>query len=416
MSWFSELLEYLGGAPEPPSPDEREEFALRLKTLLQTLGHPVRMDMEEFSFVHQTDSQVSFLHNHYEAWSALPTEEREGGLIRAAESIVTLSAKTELPKAYDEAAPNLLVRMRPLAHLAALRIDMKVRGAEVELDLASLPVGAHLGAQLVFDTPATIIQFPRSQVVDWGVQLETCFERARKNLVALNPNPFIRVTDGVYASDEGDCYDSARILLTEQIASLPVQGRPIALPANRDTLLLTGEHDEQGLHILLEAAVAATKTPRLDTLRLLVLDDGEWSEWLPPPDHALHAEWVELAIRTTGSGYAEVRDKLGRLHEAQDEDVFIAKFGAMEIEGVLHSYAVWPPIPTLLPQADLIIMPVSEDPEEGFVHLRWHDVVALAGDLLERVPHLEPPFWQTTGHPTTDRLEALRAVDIPLSR
>ncbi len=413
MSFFSSLLSYLRGPDPEPDPEQSEVFALRIHAMLTTAGVPTQLDLERFALRHE-GGQVSYLGNHYDYWKALPDDDREAGLMRICAALVELASPPEVPDEWDTARDGVLLRLQALHVLHATKIELAQQGNDVAFSTMAIELAGTIGIRLVFDTPRSIVQFSADQLQTWGVDVDTAHRQGLQNLRLLAPNPFVPVAPGQWVAAEGDCYDSTRLLLVDDIAQLPVDGRHVALPANRDTLFITGDNDTVGLHRMLEVAMTAIDEPRLDTLQPLVLVDGQWETWTPPPGHELHAEFRELGIRTLGGAYADLSAQLKRSFEADGTDVFVASFGALEMDGVMHSYAVWAPIPTWLPRADLLAIATSDDPEEGFIQVPMATVLELAGDELKPVPDLRPHYWSAEGRISDDLLDRLRehAVDI----
>ena len=60
----------------------------------------------------------------------------------------------------------------------------------------------------------------------------------------------------------GDCYDASRLLLLDTIRQFRVKGDYIAMVPNRDTLIVTGAEDADGLKAMVGLAKDAVQKPR----------------------------------------------------------------------------------------------------------------------------------------------------------
>ena len=363
MSMFSSFLSWLRGEPPEEDPDVQEAFVLRLRTMVQTVDPSIHFDASDQAFVSETGTRA-YVGNHWDRYRLAPEEEREGVLIDTARIIVSFGGDVpDTPQTWAETAPCVLPRLRPrhMYEVVALRSRLR-ESAPSDGPMATLrPLRGDLHVELAYDLPTAIQNLRPDKLREWGVDLDTAYSRALKNLADITPaGAFEAITDGLYATEVGDCYDSSRMLLVERVRALPLRGRPLALPANRDTLVITGEDDDSGVERLLQIAVQAMDQPRLDTVAPLVLTDEGWRAWLPPRQHRLHAEWRELELRDRGTAYSAVREALLALQEADIEPaVAIASFGALLHDGVPMSCTVWERAPVWLPRTELVLVVVE---------------------------------------------------------
>ncbi|TNE92749.1 MAG: hypothetical protein EP330_00605 [Deltaproteobacteria bacterium] len=412
MSFFSKLLQRLApDEPEPPDEDERELFALRIQAILAAAGHPGELDLENFSLRFE-DGAVAYLGNRFGAFTASEDErEREAMLVDIAEGIIDIQSRPQPPETWEEAAPRLLVRLRPKTFSTVTRLRFMLDGFEGPFpEGPTIPVSQDLVLELVLDMPRAIMSLGREQLDDWGVSADEAFSQAVDNLRDSEPSPFVEVTTGVYAAQVGDCYDSGRLVLLDQIRELPLVGDPVVLPANRDTLVITGEDDPAGLSILLDVAVQASQQPRLDTLQPVVLRPEGYEDWWPHPSHRLAAAWGELAVRNRGSAYAEIKDLLEATWQRGGVDRFMASFGAVQLDETARplSYSMWAPVDGMLPEADLVNI-ISPDEQHLALFVPWTTLMDVAGDQLEREVDVWPPVYRFRGGPDPQTFEVLAA-------
>jgi hypothetical protein len=409
MSFFSKLLQRLAGEePELPSDEVRELFAIRIQGMLASAGHPATLDLDGFTLRFE-DGAVAYLGNRFGVWSgSQDRDEREHMLVDIAEGILQIQRQPSAPATWEEAAGRLQIRVRPRSFGTITRLRFALEGFEGDLpDGPGRTLTEELLLELVLDSPRSIMSLPPEQLASWGVTLEQAFAHAEANLRALDPTPFTRVTSSVWAAQVGDCYDSARLVLTDLIRDLPVHGDPVVLPANRDTLFVCGEGDTAGLSVLLDTALQASRQPRLDTLQPIVLRAHGYEDWWAPAGHRLAAAWGELAVRNRGSTYAELKELLETGFERDGDDRFVAHFGAIQTDETQRprSYAIWPPVRGLLPQTDLVNI-IGPDEDLLAMFVPWDAVQACAG--LSREPNVWPPLYRFEGPPDSISFAALR--------
>src|SRR4051794_33725860 len=102
---------------------------------------------------------------------------------------------------------------------------------------------------------------------------------------------------GVYYARTGDGYDASRLLLKDQIRSLPLDGAPVAIAVNENCLLIAGDDDVDGLRMMAKYAETISAEPRPLCPIPLRLVRGEWESWLPPEDHELYATYHQLEMQ-----------------------------------------------------------------------------------------------------------------------
>src|SRR5262249_25633384 len=154
-----------------------------------------------------------------------------------------------------------------------------------------------------------------------------------------------------------------------------------------------------GLYRLLQIALQALERPRMDTLQPVILRDGVWTDWLPPEGHPMREAFYELAVRTRGTSYAELKDLLVQRHERDGVELFVGGSGVCgPVKGDLPwSQAVWPPVRGWLPEADLVSVLHPDD--ERYIVVPRSKLLSVASHLLQRVPEMHPPYDAFDGVP-----------------
>jgi hypothetical protein len=284
-----------------------------------------------------------------------------------------------------------------------MRLDVEIQGSQW-LELAAVPVSDHLEACLVYDLPTTI-QFVTNEMLDkWGVSLFEAAEVARRNL-EQKESVVGKVGDHLYVFVNGDAYDATRMLLLEPIRSLELNGPPVAISLNRDSLMVTGADDVEGLQILATLAEKKKNEARPICPIPHKLVGDEWVAWLPPPDHPHHEKFRLLEQGFLAGEYAEQKSLLDKRHEQTGEDVFVASFSIAEKDGKRLTYSVWSKdVVTWLPKTEFVGL--FDDQPEQLEFVAWGQLKAVAGHLLAPLD-CYPPRWLVEDFPSRDQIEKM---------
>lgn len=383
----------------PLSPDR---FAARLIASLRAAGDARQStyDAEQFRISFEGHGYAN-LHNYYAEHCHLPWRERKRHLRQVVRGL--LAVHKSAPEEFEDARHDLLPVVRTRAQFAIQQLSL--RGEKGFVEPPFLPLGEHLGAYLVYDLPEKMEYLSAEQFDDWGVSFYQAFEIARDNLESIDI-PVALLECGLYVCMKGDNYDSSRLLVRKLVEGLEVQGPLVALAPNRNTLLLTGADNAEGLAAMAEFAETALGEPRPLSGGALAYADGEWQDWLPPANDPLYERFHRLLLNTLAQCYADQKGALDALHAERQEDVFTASYVIAEKDGVSFSYAVFPPLPgTLLPVAERLALldPQTEEP----LLVPWSTAIEFFGDLLSPTEH-HPARYRVEAFPDAVQLEQLR--------
>lgn len=393
----------------PPSPDR---FARSLLAALKRAGDPreARYSSEKFQirfFDQGHDAGVANLRNFYDEHCRVPRNERARHLKHVVRGLLTYLK--EVPTDFDDARPDLRPIVRARSYFEFLRLQSQIEG-HPSPDIPFHDVGEHLSAALVYDLPESMQSINREQLEAWSLNYFEAQEVARQNL-AETDFAVASVSDRVYVSATGDNYDASRLLLTDLIERLDVEGRPVAVVPNRDTLLITGSEDEQGLAIVADLVEQALRSPRPMSGIPMILEEGEWRTWMVDAGHPQYAKFKLLELKSLGGEYAEQKELLEALHQRQGTDLFVATFSAVEKpNGDVFSYCLWTHgVEALLPRTQNIFLhgPGADLPgKASMCGGSWERVAEIVGDLLEPL-EMYPPRYHVRGFPTPQQLEAI---------
>ncbi|MCY2990887.1 MAG: hypothetical protein NTY19_23875 [Planctomycetota bacterium] len=164
--------------------------------------------------------------------------------------------------------------------------------------LARANLAEHLTIGLAYERDETVRFLSMLNLGQWGIEFRTALALAEKNLLKVNKPPFARRAEGVHVSMWNHYFGAARLLLTDDIRSLPVKGDHIAMMPHQCALIVTGTDDLDGL-----LRMATWREPPVGPYRpvggiAFRLSPQGWVPWLPPEDHPAYMQFWRLQIET----------------------------------------------------------------------------------------------------------------------
>lgn len=410
--------------PEAPLSEEqaRAAFARKAVEALRAAGVPgePRYEPEHFRIqTHGPDGGVEmtyFLTNFYREYQASPPERRAEVLERLTKT--NLSARA--PERYAQVRPDLMLVVRPRASFELLAAQpgspLVAKGP-----VSWRPLGEVLAVALVQDTPDAMRYVSPEDLARWETTFDRAYADALANLRRRAVEPLTPLGPGACSLSTNDSYGASRLLLAEVVRRCEVRGELVALVPNRDTLLLTGSQDAQGLLKVAELAQLAIRAPRPVDGRALRLTPEGWKPFLPGPGSPSRSILQKLAVTSLARDYAEQAELLQQQHAQEGLDIFIAGYLPEEDEhGRSFGQSVWvSDTDTLLPRADILLFMDQElGPKAPPVAIvRWDLVVRDAGLLLMPELGLYPERYRVRGFPSKAQLERWKkeptAMDVP---
>lgn len=398
------LFDFFSG---PPS---KERFASLVQAELKKLEPQAeyRHDAEKFLLLRPDEGFIN-LANVYQEYCRAEPKNREELLRRFLQSCVA-SRSYELPADFADIHPDLLPVVRSRFYLESAILQSKVRGGE-GFDMPQQVIGEHLALSLVYDLPTAMRSISQKDLDEWEVSFYEAIEAARQNLEQMGEIKFAVLDGRVYASASGDNYDASRLVLLELIRRFEVQGDHIAMVPNRDTLVITGSDDPEGLAIMAKIAADSFEKPRPISTVALRLEGDEWMPWLPPEDSPSYNQFHELKLRTIGAEYNDQKELLEAIYGPSEEEMFVASFGALQNKdnGRVTSYSVWSEgVPTLLPLTDAILFfrPEADEDSRMAAGGTWEQVQQVVGGMLEPLG-IYPERYRVRDFPSEAQLAAI---------
>ncbi len=354
-----------------------------------------------------------FLGNVYANFCTAPRSARQSLLsdfITAAASIPDLPS---IPSDFVTVKPSLMPIIRDAAYFSMIQLLNRKNKNDQGVDVVLKNLAGGLAVGLGFDTKRNITSINRDVFEQWGVSPEEAFKAAKDNLwERTDPNRFAG-RNGVYWGEWADSYDSSRILLTELIYRLSIDGDPIAFVPSRDQLVVTGTNNSAGLAAILEGGMENHFNqghPLSPDLYVLV--DGTWNVYVPE-DKSLREMWMKIKRRRDAIDYSEQQKLLNEIHEIEDIDIFLASYKVYERkDGFAYSACVWTNgIDSSLPRSENIAFMADVENPDYFV-VPWEAVAAVVGNLLELETDLAPVRYRARQFPSEEQLAKLRPLAI----
>src|SRR5579859_1829717 len=391
----------------------QQEFAEMVAKAFEKSGFAnLEYKEEDFALKVPGKDSTVFLGNAYTNYCNVPRSERSAIVERLVSSI---TATPEIPSSFGAAKPALMPMVRDAAYFSLIALlARKSKHDKEDVDLQGKALAQGLVVGLAYDGEQTITSVNRRQLTDWGVGLDEAFAAAKDNLwEKTDPSRLVGHSDGVYVGQWGDSYDSSRILLTELIYRLSVNGDPVAYVPNRDSLWVTGKNDRAGLTTILKAGSESHfKQGHPVSPDLYVLEDGKWSVYAPE-DAALREMWLATRRHRSAIDYDQQKKIIDELHEQDGTDIFVAGYKLLERkDGKTFGVCVWTKdVDSSLPQADNIGFVV--DPEAGDMFMvPWDKAVPIVGSLMEEEPEFVPVRYRVREFPSDGQVMELRKLAV----
>lgn len=390
-------------------PPSKDAFARMLKKAIEKAGEkdPIHYDAANFLLRAKGEGEnTMYLTNAYNEYCAAP-KSLKAAVVR--DFVQTwFTHRRELPEDFESAQHDLLpaIRNRMMFEGAAMR--MKLDGAK-KFHWPYRALAEFLGISLVYDLPSSMVQLQQHQLDDWKTTFEEAYEVACANLREITKHTLNAAAPGVWVSPWRDNYDPSRMLLIDYIRHHQVAGDPVVMVPNRDTLLLTGSEDSNGLEKMVEMAEAAYEHPRsLSGVAFHLTAEDEWVPFLPESRHPQYEKYRLLHIKSLASVYEEQKAVLNELHEKTGKDIFVAGYSAIEMKdtGEIHSYCVWSEgVIAFLPKTDYIYFfrPRGDQDGEVVATVPWADAEAVLGDRIKPVG-VYPERYLVEGFPSEDEI------------
>lgn len=394
--------------------NSKRQFGMTLIRELRAAGdtRTCKFDEEQFQLIFLENGVkvgVANLTNLFEEFSQRKASERGDFIREIIRSI--LSSHKKLPVDFADAQHDLLISVRSRSYFTLLELQNWANGNE-DFSWPHIPLAEHLAIGLVFDLPESLVMIQNEQLENWNISFYEAYEIAIANFSQLEAN-YASAENRLYMSDSGDNYDASRIVLTDWICSLDLQGSPIVMIPNRDKLLITGDGDELGLEMMTGISTELLVQPRSISGFAFRLQQDEWQPWLPDRDSRVFQGFFEMQVRSRSIDYAHQKELLEPWLINEGRDLFVATYNVIENKQTsqIATYSIWSSgVDSLLPQTDFIaFVETTEAPDEPInpTWVRWEDAERVMSDYFRKDDELYPARFRTSGFPPKERFAGL---------
>jgi hypothetical protein len=319
---------------------------------------------------------------------------------------LTLEA-SKVARAYSDVRDTLGVLLKDLNYPSYIELMNRVElGATKSDPLVWRPVVADVIACVVQENVNSLAFVKQSDLETWQVDAGQVLEDAVANVRAREME--IHAIENCHGVLAQDSFIAARLLCTEKFSGLSLNGLPVAVIPDRDTLFVTGSEDEDGIaslsRLVNRQLVEAT---RHISMRPLVLTAEGWREFEPP--QTAHAAFGNAIRVFDGNNWAAFQALYEKDLKERGEDVFVAQLSVHEDKssGDCFTSFVWPRgVDSIFPQADRVHF--FEDDSTPLRVAFWPEVVRVMGSEMQRQPDL-PIRFRVNAFPTSEQLVAMGA-------
>ena len=211
---------------------------------------------------------------------------RRGAVLRRWVAFAREAASGTIPKSIDEARANIIPIVRNQAFFANL--DLQIADGGIRPSPPVQPLAADLTVSLAYDGKLAIAGLNASDLDAWGISVDEAMKIARYNIRMRTPDGLREISPGLHVSPYRDNHDGSRVVLTEVISRLSVQGDPVAFVPHRDVLIVTGTDDRDNLVKAAEMAMEALDDPRIISGRAICFQAGGWRPFMATSDSPAH--------------------------------------------------------------------------------------------------------------------------------
>lgn len=400
----------MGQMNKSPNSNRKERFIEALKKALKAAGDPAsyRYDKQHNCLVAQGNATKALIienayHQYYEA-----EPRRRPDVLRKFVRAFLAPIHNQVPQVFEDAQHDLL----PVIH-SRDKFHLEIVPGGIAPALPYDPLAEHLGVGLSFCLHHSILQVDDALLTHWGTTFAHALSIAKANLVTMSKASMKQYRPGLWVSCWNDNYDASRLILTDFIRGHAVKGEHVAMVPKRDTLLVTGSEETNGLKQLISLGKEAMKKPyRISGLPVL-LQGNTWVPFRPKPGHPLYYEVRSLAANSCYQNYAAQKALLEAQFATEGKDIFVASYNILEdpASGQKCSITVWTMgISSALPQADYVaFVPMDEQGQPcSPEYYLWDDVCKTMGGDMKPM-NLNPERYLVERFPTPQELATIRS-------
>jgi hypothetical protein len=390
----------------------RPDFTEMMMQAFQQAGIETTDQSESDFSLKLASGGTVFLGNVYTMFCGAPRAKRQSIVSEFLAAAASISGLSSIPTDFATIRPSLMPVLSDAVYFSLIQLMQRKNGKQdvAQEDLVK-PIAGGLQIGLAYDSERNITTLDREHFKSWGVSLDEAFKAAKENLWEKTDPTKFGGGNGVYHGAWADSYDSSRMLLTELIYRLSVDGDPVVFVPNRDQFWITGTNNSAGLAALLKGGMESHfKQDHPLSPDLYALVDGTWKVHIPG-DPALRELWMKIKRQRDAIDYAQQQKLLNEIYELEDIDIFVASYKVYERkDGLAYSACVWTDgVDSSLPRSENIALMADVENPEYFV-VPWEATESVIGDMLELEPNLVPVRYRARQFPSEDQLAKLRPL------
>lgn len=383
--------------------------ALVSKALTDAGVATVRYDEKSFS-LHGPDGLVLHLQNGYSRFCAAGKRDRHIVLM---DFVSGFAAMASIPADFATVKAHLLPVVRSAACFPLAQLQFQASGkAGAGPSVAAQRVADDLVVCLAYDAGGSVSYIGQESLDRWQVAFPEALTIARSNLrERTDPSWMAQPSPRLYVGQWGDSYESSRMLLTDLIHRLPLDGNPVVSVPSRNQLWVTGSKNAGGLDSTIKFCQKEHFGAHPLSPHLFVLHDHQWASFIPgfkaSRDSLRHIE-----LRRAAADYGLQKGYLDAMNEKEGIDLFVASCTVYE-ESVTerqYSVCVWSKgVDSLLPLTDEVILLVDPETKDR-VSVKWSIAQSVVGHLMEKQDDLLPERYRVRSFPSQEEIAELRRV------
>ena len=297
---------------------------------------------------------------------------------------VQLDLSLSQPTSYADARSKLFIALRDVAYgerTHLLRLNALDNSAPKPM--LSRPFAGDVAAFPVLDRELGLDYVAEDMLEGWGVSVDQVMEDAFVN--TRNMRFTAESAQSLLFIKGPDAYNVSCMACEDAIRALPVKGFPVAAPATRDSLSITGSDDLPGLELLAQIFEAELSGGnRHVSGRPLVLTPMGWQSFEPP--EALRDRFLNIARRYDVQFWSDYKEMLEKHLAGNNEDIFVASLSLFErsADKSMFTAVVWSAgVDTILPPADHVYF--YDEESGGKREASWEDVTRVMGSDMQEM-------------------------------
>jgi uncharacterized protein YtpQ (UPF0354 family) len=390
----------------------RERFVGRVLREFRKAGaEHLNYNESEFSITVGGEDHRAFLNNVFADCRDADEESRQASINHF---VATFLNTVSVPTSFASVRQHVLPIVRAHSYNSLFRLHLMAEGNDTSRhDWVWQPLSEGLALGLAYDTEHSLTIVNREMLENWSEPFDVVLRVAKENLRdRTDPNGFVEQQRGVFLGCWNDSYDSSRMLLTEYVYRLSLEGSPVAFLPNRNRLWITGDMDTEGLRRILEAGKESHfKEGHPLSPDLYILAGDIWARYVPEKP-VLRELCLSIKRDRDALDYHQQKENLEKLHQKEATDIFVASYSVFERQQDKSQYSicVWSKgVDSLLPKTDRIVFLIDSE-RADFISVPWDVAISVVQDLMQQQPELLPVRYRVRSFPDEAQLARLKEI------